>query len=252
MRRIFLILIHLIYWSTLSLAQSQVDSAVLWQQGQQLYEQGNFADAVQCFEKLQQQFPGNGHVLYNLGNSYYKNNQKGAAMAAYLASQRLLPRDPDIRANLNFVAKNLNINPDIQITDGIGRYFFPHLLVMNERDQGWLLVGILTLLLLGVGLYIWKSQRTAGIFILLLLLLALYQSAATAMAFADHRGAIGAVISAKVSAYAGPQRDGAFPEVFQLQEGYPVIVLEKRPQWLLIALPDGRKGWLLSTDIAFF
>ena len=67
-----------------------------------LYEQGKFAEAAALYEKLLQ----SGHVAdalyFNMGNAFFKGGQIGRAIAAYVQAQRIAPRDPDVRANLQF------------------------------------------------------------------------------------------------------------------------------------------------------
>ena len=67
------------------------------------YDKGAYKEAVQIYEDLVKQGSSNGAVFYNLGNAYFRSGEKGKAMAAYLAARSLLPRDPDIKANLKFV-----------------------------------------------------------------------------------------------------------------------------------------------------
>jgi Flp pilus assembly protein TadD len=41
-------------------------------------------------------------LYFNLGNAHFKAGQLGRAIAAYRQAERLTPRDPDVRANLQF------------------------------------------------------------------------------------------------------------------------------------------------------
>ena len=75
-------------------------------QGINLYDQGNYQKSVTVLEGLFRDGHINGHLLYNLGNAHYRYGNRGAAIAAWLAARELLPRDPDIRANLKFALES--------------------------------------------------------------------------------------------------------------------------------------------------
>ena len=67
-----------------------------------LYEQGKFAEAASAYEKMVQTGQASAAVYYNLGNAFFKAGQIGRAIAAYNAAEKIKPRDPDLRANLQF------------------------------------------------------------------------------------------------------------------------------------------------------
>src|SRR5260221_5363147 len=67
-----------------------------------LYEQGKFTDAVAAYERLIETGTVSTALYYNLGNAQFKSGQIGRAIAAYRRAEELSPRDPDVRANLQF------------------------------------------------------------------------------------------------------------------------------------------------------
>lgn len=74
-------------------------------QANSLYEQGKFKEAIQAYQQLIGAGQGTAAVYYNLGNACYKVGFNGRAIAAYREAQRLEPRDPNLRYNLDFVRK---------------------------------------------------------------------------------------------------------------------------------------------------
>src|SRR5262249_54460599 len=67
-------------------------------------------------------------VYFNLGNAWFKSGQLGRAIAAYRQAERLNPRDPDVRANLQF-ARNQAQGPTLVPN----RWFqWLHKLTLNE------------------------------------------------------------------------------------------------------------------------
>src|SRR6185436_11225451 len=78
------------------------DVAVTFDGANKLYEQGKFVEAAAGYEKLVLGGQSSAPIYYNLGNAYFKSGQIGRAIRAYRQAERLTPRDPDLRANLQF------------------------------------------------------------------------------------------------------------------------------------------------------
>ena len=88
-------------------ASNPVDFGRAFEDANRLYEQGRFGEAAMAYEQLL----GAGHrptaVYYNLGNAWFKAGQNGKAIAAYRQAERLNPREPNLRFNLQFVRKRV-------------------------------------------------------------------------------------------------------------------------------------------------
>ena len=67
-----------------------------------LYEEGKFAEAAAAYESLVQSRQVSAALYFNLGNAWFKSGQIGRAIAAYRQAEQMTPRDPDLRANLQF------------------------------------------------------------------------------------------------------------------------------------------------------
>jgi tetratricopeptide (TPR) repeat protein len=67
-----------------------------------LYEEGKFGEAAAAYEKLAQPGASCAALDFNLGNACFKSGQIGRAIAAYRRATQITPRDPDVRANLQF------------------------------------------------------------------------------------------------------------------------------------------------------
>ena len=77
-----------------------------------LYEEGKFAEAAAAYQKLAQSGQVSAALYFNLGNAFFKSSQNGRAIAAYRQAEQLNPRDPDLRANLQF-ARNQTQGPTL-------------------------------------------------------------------------------------------------------------------------------------------
>ena len=87
-------------------------SATAFDSANKLYEEGKFAEAVSAYEKLAQSGETSAALYFNLGNAFFKSGQIGRAVAAYRTAEQLTPRDPDVRANLQF-ARNQAQGPTL-------------------------------------------------------------------------------------------------------------------------------------------
>jgi len=73
-----------------------------------LYEQGKYRDAIEAYESLLGGGTVSPAVWFNLGNAHFKAGHIGEAIAAYRQAEALAPRDPDVRANLEFAKRQVS------------------------------------------------------------------------------------------------------------------------------------------------
>lgn len=72
-----------------------------------LYEQGKFTDAISAYGKLLESNQASAALYFNLGNAFFKAGELGRAIAAYHQAEEITPRDPDLRANLQFTRNQI-------------------------------------------------------------------------------------------------------------------------------------------------
>jgi len=196
----------------------------------------------------------NGGLEYNVANAWFLAGDMGRAILHYRRALQLRPGDPQFEANL----ATARSRREDQIEAGSGRavletLFFWHgaLSLPTKRGVGIaayvLAFGLLGLLSLRPQL---RSLRTVQIsaFALLVIASALIVSAWVEAAHdADRQDA---VLVADVM----PLRKGdgfGYPPRFEnpLHAGAEILVLEERGDWVRVALPDGKDGWLPITAI---
>lgn len=78
-----------------------------------LYAQNKFTEAAAAYDQILTNGAVSPVLYFNQGNAYFKAGQLGRAIAAYRQAERLTPRDPDVRANLQF-ARNRVQGPTIK------------------------------------------------------------------------------------------------------------------------------------------
>lgn len=207
-----------------------------------LYEEGRFSDAASAYESLVQSGSVSSALYFNLGNAYFKSGQLGRAVAAYRDAERLSPRDPEVRANLQFVRGQVQ-GPTLSPT----------------RAQRWL--GSLTI-------NEW-AKLTAAVFWLWLSALVLVQfrpalkqslrnvlwsggiatlvvGACLATAWANNSNPAAIVITRDALVHNGPLDES--PGHTTVHDGAEVSVLDTKNDWVEIRLGD-RTGWLKRDQV---
>lgn len=84
-------------------ASFAADASAGFDAANKFYEQGKFSDAASAYSQMIQSGTTSPAIYYNLGNAFFKSGQLGRAIAAYRNAEKITPRDPDVRANLQFV-----------------------------------------------------------------------------------------------------------------------------------------------------
>lgn len=201
----------------------------------------------------------NGPLEFNLGNALLQSGDLGHAIAAYLRAEQLMPGDADLERNLaqarGRVEQTFARSGGTLLVDSVARWW--HLVPLGARLalawSSWALFWALV---------VWRiaapraaagsdGRRIAWRSAILLVL-------ATWLVFG------GSIIADEVLRWARPRavlvesgvalRKGngeGFEQAFAetLGPGVECVVLEERPGWLRIELPDGRTGWVKSTQV---
>ena len=213
-------------------AASDFDSA------NKLYEQGRFAEAAAAYKKMAQAGPVSEPLYFNLGNSLFKSGQIGRAIAAYRHAGELEPRDPDLRANLQFVRDQVQ-GPTLPPNAWLRRL---EQLTTNEwtllAAAGfwvWLLLLTVTQLRPGLkpALRSWTIFSGAAAVILCVCL---------GVVLSAESGQIAIVIARDAVVRNGPLEES--PAVFTVHDGAELAVLDRKDRWLQVSAGDHRVGWL--------
>ncbi len=219
----------------------------LYRQGNLLYEGGKYEEASRAFERIIERGVHNGHVYYNLGNAYYKQDRIGRAILAYERATRLMPRDGDLHTNLDLA----NERTADQITGEVpwfGRQALDGVTV-NEATVAATSTAFAASLALVCYLLVrqTKARNPAGYALLVACLVFAIAIGFTGIKIYDSEANVkGIVLSPTAVVKAGPD-EGSDP-VFTLHEGARIQLIERRGDWMRIGLPDGKNGWLSRND----
>ncbi len=235
---------------TAGCAEEPVDTQTveLYRQANLLYEGGKYAESSRTYERIIDRGIRNGFVYYNLGNAYYKQDQIGRAILAYERASRLIPRDGDLRNNMDLANERTvdQITSDVpwfgrQALDGV---------TMNEATVAATITGFIATLALMI--YLLAKQTSArvraGYLLLVTCLVFLLAIGFTGVKIYDQlANEEGIILSATAVVRTSP--DDASDPVFTLHEGTKVRLIEYREDWMRIQLPDGKNGWLAQDEL---
>ncbi len=225
-------------------AQSRSD---LWEQGNTLYANGDYAGAAEAYESILGQGYSSGRLFYNLGNAYFKDGNIGRAVLNYERAAMLSPYDRDVEYNLavvnGYVKDRIEPVPQFPVSRWVrqGRSALD--------SNGWAIVSLCMLALAVAGAIVFvvgerRRLRKAGfvgaVVSLLLCMVSLLFAARQKHELSDPTR--GVVMAGSVAVKSSPGDDGNV--LFSLHEGTVVEVLGEYGGWREIVIPDGNKGWV--------
>jgi hypothetical protein len=192
-------------------------------------------------------------LQYNLGNAYLQLGDLGRAILHYRAAEQVIPRDPKLRHNLKYARSltesRIAVSGERALRSALlgwhrGTSTRTRLVVfVTAYTLFWVL---LTLNLLASGPWWRWPAIAAGV-----VWIAMGVSVASDILGADENRQ-GVVLADDVVVRKG-NSEGFDPKFEQpLHQGVEFRVLEQRPGWLSIELPDGKTGWIRAADAGLF
>jgi tetratricopeptide (TPR) repeat protein len=213
------------------------------------YRDGRYAEAATEYEHIRASGFASGNVYFNLGNAYFKAGDSGRAILNYERAERMLPRDPDVAANLTY-ARSVT-GADACRPPRWQRLVFPLADQLPRRQLGWLLSGCFTAVMLALAAYRLSPRRPRWLlYTATAMSVALAVSAASAarQVYAQDwlRTAV-VVADGETSARFEPTPSGTVH--FALKQGTRVQLDDTRDGWTQVTRCDGRRGWVESTSV---
>jgi tetratricopeptide (TPR) repeat protein len=220
------------------------DPSSSFEAANKFYYAGKFSEAVAAYENILYSGQKSVALYYNLGNAYFKNGQIGKAIATYREAEKMTPRDPDIRANLQF-ARNQIQGPTLAPSRG---QRFLGKLTLNE----WTLLAAAALWLcfLILALSQWRPtlKRPLRLYFSATALAAILLFACVAISWSQNRSRRTAiVISGDAMVRRGPLEESA--TAFTVHDGAELRVLDQNNDWVQVTSDPSRIGWLRRDQV---
>lgn len=211
-----------------------------------LYEQNKFADAASAYDELVATGKVSAAVFFNRGNAFFKQNQIGKAIASYRQAEKMAPRDPEARANLQFARNQVG---GVTLKMERWKNWLNHLTV-NE----WTALVTITFWLLFALLAVvqWRTElkRTLNKFIIALAAILLLLAVPLGLSIQDFYSNKVAIVTVREAVV----RNGPLDESqisFRANDGAELSVLDSKGEWLQVS--DGRRlGWVKHNAVLIF
>lgn len=237
------LLLTLLYVATALAGEPSLESR--FSEANRLYEKGEFKQAAQAYTAIARQGKASPALWFNLGNAYFKSGQTGRAIAAYLKAEDLAPRDPDIRANLQFAREQVGDNTRVPTT---GEKWLRKL-TPNEWTTLTAAMLWLVLILLALAQYRPAWKRPLRLWTVLFGTLFLISTTCLLTAWRGHSNAQRAVVVAD----SANLRNGPFEEsqaTTTLRSGAEVLIVDRKDNWVRAAISERRSGWVPESQLA--
>lgn len=212
-----------------------------------LYDAGKFAEAAAVYEKIE---PKTANVYYNLGNAHFREGKLGLAILDYERAQRLVPRDPDILANLKFAEQRLGVD-DVNVPPRAWQRLLRSVIESRSSTEwGMYELAALWLTALAIGACIYIPRARTGLFVIAAIAFLGFAVSVFALGhevLSNRTAPAAVVVVAETEARFAPLPDSTTH--FKLTEGTRVVIREDRGQWLFVERADGQQGWVKSDAV---
>lgn len=257
----FLMVSFLILFAAGYANKSQADMHTterLFFKANQLYFEGKFAEALKTYKPIVKELNRNpffkasimsgGEIFYNMGNCYYRMGKTGSAILNYERAKIFMPRDADLKYNLNYLKEMTKdeINAGESIINSA--FFWVKSFSPGEIIISFLFVNFFLFLILSIRIF----KKTEIIYYLSVLFLIIGFIFAVSLGMKLYQTCFDnrvVILNKEVNILAGPDMDDTL--LFMLHEGTIADFERKESDFSLIRLPDGKRGWLLSSSVEF-
>ncbi|MBT8376844.1 MAG: tetratricopeptide repeat protein [Bacteroidia bacterium] len=225
---------------------------ILFEEGNKLYNEGKFAEAIEKYEAILASNEHSAAVYFNLANAHYKLNNIAPSIYYYEKAVALDPNDREIKNNLAF-AQNMTVDAIGSVPEvGFSRIYKS--VVNSVSYDAWAKIAVLSMLVFVLlFLFYHFSYATAkkriafvvSVISLLISVSSVFMAFQNYSLYNDDKPAIVFAQESKVKTEPNLRSE----EAFRLHEGTKVQVLDTVKSWHKIKLADGTMGWIPSKDI---
>ncbi len=220
------------------------DVSAAFDSANKLYEQGKFTEASAAYEKMIQSGSVSPAVYFNLGNACFKSGQLGRAIAALREAENLTPRDPDVRANLQFIRAR------VQAPTGAPASWKQWLTTLTLNEWA-VLSAIIVWIWLGLWILIqFRPQLKQSLRALLLCggAAIFVCGGCTYAAWSSESTQTAIVVAKDAILHNGPLEEA--PPAATVHDGAELTVLDTKNDWLQVRVDNQHAGWIKREQVA--
>lgn len=216
------------------------------------YNNSRYSESIRIYESILDEGWESSNLYFNLGNSYFRQNQIGQSIWAYNKALKMDPRNEDLIKNLSIA--EAKIKDRIILPDEF--YFVKVYGNFKSRYtlKEWLLFGGVIMLFTVISFlisefYVIKIFKIVSLMKILMLLTITVHIVILDKFFDENNdNKIGIIIDNQVKAFSGPFY-GDNSILFNLNEGTEVKIKQSQKKWVEIILMDGKSAWITSNKI---
>ncbi len=240
-----ILLIFLFYFSCNSFCNDLKDA-------EKAYDSKNFKISIQHYQKLINEGYKSYQLYFNLGNSYYRNNELGKAIYYYELASKSNPADDDIKINLAIATSKT-----IDKVNSKENFFITAIktnILLSFSTFTWSIFTISFISLASILFFIFINSNNILIkrisfigtcFCFILFTLSYFLGYTSLKSKSENKFAI--ITSKEIKILNEPTISGI--SKFNLHEGTKIRIVENKGEWILIKLDNGNEGWIKTTDV---
>ncbi|HEM48746.1 MAG TPA: tetratricopeptide repeat protein [Caldithrix sp.] len=222
----------------------------VFNQGNQYYQQGEYEQAIESYQKIIEEGYESGPLYFNLGNAYYKLGQLGPARLYYERASEYLKNDEALQENMQLL--NLRLVDQIE---PMPQFFlnavWTHVVDFIAIDMLiWIVTGLLWLSLVVFSIRYYFRSRGRGdrfkiLFAFIFVIFIFFALISIQKIYNLENEQYGIIMKSSVTSRAEPKISAT--EVFIIHEGTKVKIERVTGDWYEVRLADGKTGWLERT-----
>lgn len=244
-----IVVIALLLLSTIGFSQTAYQ---LFDKGNELYKLGQYQEAIEVYEQIEELEVQSDELYFNLGNSYYKLNMVAPSIYNFEKALKINPTNEDAQINLDF-ANKLALDA-IEVLPKTVFQKFSENVIYKLPFGSWAILAIVFSFLGAILFLLYHFSYSSGKKILFFntsLLSAVLLTITTVFAYRaysfEENTTMAIVYEKETEIKNAPTFNS--DTIFELHEGTKVQVLDEIDDWKKIKLADGKIGWIVGENI---
>jgi len=242
---------NLIFILVIKIGFSQT-SDLLFQNGNDLYNNGEFEQAIIEYDKILKNDLHSSELYFNMGNCFYKLNKVAESNFYFEKALILSPNNKEILSNLSF-AKNMTLDAIEELPKSqIKQYINIFVSIFSIKIWAFISIGFMSIFFITSLLYLFSFNP---ILKRLYFSLSIFFMTASLLSHIIIRQETkknevikkGIVFAKELSVFSEPNRRNE--EIFTLHEGTKVELMDKLKGWDKIRLVNGSEGWVIESQV---